>query len=451
MARPKNPGNSGRFEYLFKYEIREDSDLYPSNYLCMKKLGKPVLKNTEKIDAIARAISGEDPMPKLDFDNTEIAFSHLSDQELKKAAWLFGLMNKHWLVGIGSKLGIAAIRLHLPFVESIVKSTIYNQFCGGTTLLECQKTIDQLQTKNTLTILDYGAEGKLTEEDFNQTMNETIRAIDFAAHNSAVPVVSTKVSGLARFGLLERMGKGVSLTDGEREEYQHVLKRLDAICHVARDRGVGIFFDAEESWIQNAIDFLVNSMMSRYNKENVIVYNTFQMYRSDRLKYLRESYEVAKKTGYKLGAKLVRGAYMEKERLRAKEMGYPSPILPDKQAVDAAFDEAVRFCVELYEDIASCNASHNQESLRLQAELIAKNKLPKAHPHLNFCQLYGMSDNLTFNLSAAGYNVAKYVPYGPVRDVVPYLIRRAEENSSVTGDMGREYALVHREMKRRGI
>lgn len=417
----------------------------------MKKEGKPVRKNSERMEAVAKAFSSDPAMPSIDFENTEIAFAHLSDKELKKAAWLFGLMNKHWLVGIGSKLGIAAIRLHLPFVESIVKNTIYEQFCGGTTLLECQPTINRLEGRNTFTILDYGAEGKTTEEDFNLTMNETIRAIEFASQQKAIPVVSTKISGMARNGLLEVMGKGVALTEKQRQEYQHVLKRLDAICHVARDRKVGIFFDAEESWYQDAIDYLVNSMMSRYNQEEVVVYNTFQMYRSDRLKFLRESYEVARRTGYKLGAKLVRGAYMDKERDRAQEQGYPSPILPDKQAVDAAFNEAVRFCVEHYEDIGSCNASHNLESAMLQAELIAANNLPKAHAHLNFCQLYGMSDNLTFNLAQAGYNVAKYVPYGPVRDVVPYLIRRAQENSSVTGDMGREYALVHKEMKRRGL
>ena len=400
---------------------------------------------------MAKAFSGEDSMPDLDFGNTEIAFSHLSDKELKKVAWLFGLMNKHWLVGIGSKLGIAAIRLHLPFVESIVKNTIYEQFCGGTTLLECLPNINRLAASNTLTILDYGAEGKTTEEDFNLTMNEIIRAIEFAAQNKTMPVVTTKITGMARNELLEIMGKGIALTEKQRQEYQNVLKRLDAICHVARDRKVGVFFDAEESWYQDAIDYLVNSMMSRYNQEKVVVYNTFQMYRSDRLKYLRESYEVAKRTGYKLGAKLVRGAYLEKERDRAADQSYPSPILPDKPAVDAAFNEGIRFCVEHYQDIASCNASHNQESAMLQAELIAKHKIPKDHPHLNFCQLYGMSDNLTFNLAAAGYNVAKYMPYGPVRDVVPYLIRRAQENTSVTGDMARENALVHKEMKRRGL
>jgi len=438
MLRRKDPGNFGKHKTFV-------------NVLPMKKAGKPVPDNIKKMEAVAKAFSGEGAMPALDFDNTEIAFAHFSDKELKKAAWLFGLMNKHWLVGIGSKLGIAAIRLHLPFIESIVKKTIFHQFCGGTTLLECQKTIDKLMERNTFTILDYGAEGKLTEEDFNLTMNETIRAIDFASQNDGVPVVSTKISGMARFGLLEAMGEGVPLTDSQRDEYQNVLKRLDSICHVARDRGVSVFFDAEESWVQNAIDYLVNSMMSRYNQENVVVYNTFQMYRSDRLKFLRESFEVAKRTGYKLGAKLVRGAYMEKERERALDKNYPSPILPDKAAVDAAFNEAVRFCMEHYKDIASCNASHNRESTLLQAELIARNNLPKAHSHLNFCQLYGMSDNLTFNLAAAGYNVAKYVPYGPVREVVPYLIRRAQENTSVSGDMGREYELVFHELKRRGL
>lgn len=387
----------------------------------------------------------------LDFDNTEVAFAIKSDQELKKAAWLFGLMNKHWLVGIGSKVGIAAIKLHLPFVESIVKHTIFEQFCGGTTLEECSKTIEKLYGHKVQTILDYGAEGKEREEDFDRTMEETIRAVKFAATHASVPVVSSKVSGLARNGLLEAAQRETPLSAEEQAEYERLADRMDAICRVAAEQGVSIYFDAEETWIQTSISRLVRKMMKRYNRQKPVVYDTFQLYRTDHLDYLRSSYEEARREGYILGAKLVRGAYMEKERDRAAEMGYPSPIHPDKETTDRAYDEAVRFCVDHYETMGSSNASHNARSNRLQAELIVERGIPRNHPHLNFCQLYGMSDNLSFNLAEAGFNVAKYVPYGPVKEVVPYLIRRAQENTSVTGDMTREHSLVSREMRRRGL
>lgn len=404
----------------------------------------------DRTKAIAQAMVGEEVL-ELNFSNTEIAFAHKTDAQLKKAEWLFGLMNKAWLVSLGAKLGLKAIQMRLPFVETIVKNTIFAQFCGGTTLLEAMPAIEQLAKFNTLAILDYGAEAKVTEDDFNQTMKETIRSIEFAKRNDNIPVVSAKISGIARFGLLENLQQGAPFTPATRQEYKVVLKRMDAICHVACTQGVGVFFDAEESWIQDSIDHLVTVMMRRYNREKVVVYNTFQLYRHDRLQFLFDSYEMAKRGGYKLGAKMVRGAYMEKERERAAEMGYPSPIQPNKAATDDAFNTAIRFCVDHYEEIGSCNASHNADSARLQAELIVEKEIPRNHPHLNFCQLYGMSDHLTFNLAKAGFNVAKYVVYGQVKEVVPYLIRRAQENSSVTGDMSRELALVTKEVKRRGL
>lgn len=416
----------------------------------MEHLGKPVPVKLQELERIVRETMGT-TTADLDFNNTKIAFAGKSDEDLKKAAWLFGLMNKYWLVGIGSKVGLAAIRMHLPFVEAIVKNTIFHQFCGGTTLLETQKTIDHLSKYKTQSILDYGAEGKETERDFNHTMNETIRAIEFAAQNEHVPVVSTKLTGMARFELLEKMQRTDKLTQEEIAEYRIVLKRVDAVCHVASQKKVGLFIDAEETWIQDSIDRIVNMMMKRYNQKRAIVFNTFQMYRTDRLDYLKESLEHARQNDYVFGAKLVRGAYMEKERDRAEEMGYPSPIHVDKEATDRSYNDGIRFCVEHFEEMASCNASHNAESNMLQAKLIEAAGIPRNHPHLNFSQLYGMSDNITFNLAEAGYNVAKYVPYGPVREVVPYLIRRAEENSSVTGDMSREYALVVKELRRRGI
>lgn len=387
----------------------------------------------------------------VDFSNTEIAFSTKSDDELKKAAWLFKLMGQKWLVDIGAPLGMHAVKWRLPFAASLVKKTIFAQFVGGTTLLECQPTINKLYSFNTQTILDYGAEAKHTEQDFNHTMRETIRAIEFGATNESVPIVSSKISGLARFALLEKVQKGGALDDDETIEYNNVLKRLDSICYTASEKGVAVFFDAEESWIQDTIDDLVDTMMERYNKKKVSVYNTYQLYRHDRLQFLKDSHKRAEEKGYILGAKLVRGAYMEKERDRAEEMGYPSPIQPDKAATDRDYNKAVRFCVKNYKTIASANATHNMESCMLQAKLIAEAGISKDHPHLNFCQLYGMSDQITFNLADAGYNVAKYVPYGAVREVVPYLVRRAQENSSVTGDMGRELKMVMTEMERRGL
>ncbi|MCP3932828.1 MAG: proline dehydrogenase [Bacteroidetes bacterium] len=360
-------------------------------------------------------------------------------------------MNKPWLVGIGSKIGVAAIKMHLPFIEYAVKNTIFQQFCGGTTLLESQKSIDKLYEYNVLTILDYGAEHKESEQDFNKVMNETIRAIEFAGSNKSVPVVSSKITGLARFELMESIQNGVPLTKETRYEYRNVLKRLDAISNTASVNGVGVSYDAEESWIQDTIDHMVNVMMERYNKERVVVYNTYQLYRTERLQYLMDSFSVAEKEGFLLGAKLVRGAYLEKERERAMHKGYPSPVFDTKEETDDAYNTSVRFCVDNYEKVYLINASHNAESNLLQAELMIEKNIPKNHPHLSFSQLLGMSDNLTFNLANAGFNVSKYVPYGKVKEVVPYLIRRAQENSAVTGDMSREYKMVLNELKRRRL
>ncbi len=361
------------------------------------------------------------------------------------------MMNREGLVNFGSKMGLKALHWNLPFVEKIIKSTIFEQFCGGTSLPESQSTINLLYDNNTLTILDYGAEAKSTEQDFNRTMSETINAIDFAATNKSVPVVSSKITGMCRFALLEKFQNGEEFIESENKEWDRAMKRVDAVCAHAAYKKVGVFFDAEESWIQDSIDYFVNLMMAKYNKTRVYIYNTYQMYRHDRLQYLMDSFDNAKRDGYLLGAKLVRGAYMEKERKRAEEKGYDSPIQPDKQATDGDYNAALQFCLENYKDIASCNATHNEFSCHFQVEYIHQAGLPKEHPHINFCQLYGMSDNLTFNLANGGYNAAKYLPYGPLRDVIPYLIRRAQENTAVSGDMSREYEMIVREVKRRGM
>ena len=358
-------------------------------------------------------------------------------------------MNKPWLVKYGSKLALFAIEYRLPFAERIVKNTVFAQFVGGTTLLDSQRNIDHLAQFNVLTVLDYGAEGKESEQDFNYTMNENLRAIDFASRSKHIPVVSSKITGLARFGLLERIQSATTLSREELSEYRNVLKRIDAICYHAAQKGVSVFLDAEESWIQDTIDHLVWLMMRRYNRERVVVYNTFQMYRHDRLQFLIESYDRSRQAGFLLGAKLVRGAYMEKERQRAAELGYPSPINPDKNSTDDHYNTGVRFCLDHIQHIALCNASHNAESALLQAELMEKKGIPHNHPNIMFSQLFGMSDNVTFNLARAGFRVSKYVPYGQVQDVIPYLIRRAQENTSVTGDAGRELQLILREVRRR--
>jgi proline dehydrogenase len=387
----------------------------------------------------------------VDFTNTEIAFSDRSNKELRMTARLFQLMNSPFLVSLGSNLGLASVKLRLPFAESIIKKTIYTQFCGGVNLMDSQSVIDRLFRQDVLTILDYGAERKELEEEFDETLAETLKAIDFAASNESVPCVSSKITGLAGMDLLEKIQSKAVLTTGEQHNYDRLLQRLETLGAKASDLGVGVFIDAEESWIQGPIDQMVEDMMRTFNQTKVIIYNTYQMYRHDSLEALYKSFDKANSGGYKLGAKLVRGAYMEKERDRAEEMGYPSPIHADKESVDQDYDKGVTFCVENYQTVASCNASHNLESNLLQAELIDKMGIVKNHPHLNFCQLYGMSDNITFNLASKGYNVAKYLPYGPVKEVMPYLIRRARENTSITGDVSRELNLLSQEMKRRGM
>ena len=387
----------------------------------------------------------------IDFTNTEIAFSTKTDKELKKMSFLFTMMNKSALVNIASKLGLLAFKLRLPFVDYAVRHTIFQQFCGGENLLDCQKDIDTLYKHNALTILDYGAEGKSNEEDLNKVMEETIRAIEFAASNVSVPVISTKITGLVDNSILEKLQSEEKLTSNEQKDYEKLLERVDNIFSKAHELSVGIFVDAEESWLQNPIDKLTLDMMTKYNHDKVIVYNTYQLYRHDKLAKLKSDHQKTTEGGFLFGAKLVRGAYMEKERERAKQMGYESPIQPDKESTDRDFDLGIEYCVKNYKTIASCCASHNVESNRKQAVLIDKLGLDREHPHFNFCQLYGMSDYITFNIGEAGYNVAKYVPYGPIRDVVPYLIRRAQENSSVTGEMSRELSLIKSEVKRRRI
>lgn len=400
-------------------------------------------------------LSSENTLPSnnIDFQNTAVSFAHLNDSELQQMAWLFRMMNNPTLVRLGSAWAVRLLDMGFPFVEKIVQQTIYKQFCGGTTLLNALPTIQKLAKHQVQTILDYGVEAKESETDFNMTMTENIRALEFAHHSAKdnIPFIGIKITGLCRFNLLQKIQANTPLTAEDNEAYQHAFKRIDAICYKAREKGVSVMIDAEESWIQDAIDRIADEMMRRYNTKSAIVFNTFQMYRHDRLHFLKLSYEKSLKKSYFLGAKLVRGAYMEKERKRAAEQGYPTPINPDKVATDKLYNDALVFCANHYDRIAVCNATHNALSSLLLVSLMTELHIEPAHPHFWFCQLYGMSDNLTFNLAAQGYHVAKYLPYGKVHDVVPYLVRRAQENATVTGDMSREYALISKELKRRNI
>lgn len=392
-----------------------------------------------------------EPLPNLDFGNTEIAFAFKSDKELKKTTWLFHLMNNHNLVKIFSTLGLWAIKLHLPFTKTVIRNTIFEQFIGGETLLDSQKTIDKLYEYDILTILDYGAEGKSTEDDHNAVLAETLRAIEWAASNNSVPIVSTKLTGMVDNIVLEKLHKKEELNEGDRRNYTLLQERLNAICEKAFDLNVGVFVDAEESWLQDPIDSLVMEMMAKFNKDRITVYNTYQMYNVSKLDHLKRDHKVCNDNGVLFGAKLVRGAYMDKERERAKTLGYPDPIQPSKIATDTAFNDGIAYCINHHKTIAVCCASHNAQSNLLLAKMMEDLVLPKDHPHSLFCQLYGMSDTITFNLADAGYNAAKYVVYGPIKDVIPYLIRRTEENTSVTGEMGRELEFLNKEMKRRAL
>lgn len=389
-----------------------------------------------------------DSSPLIDLNDVAVALGRKSDAELRRMEWLFGQMNRRWLVNIGSTFTLLALRLRLP-VEGIIRRTVFQQFCGGTNLDECARTAAELGKHGVLTVLDYGAEGKQCDADFDKTAGEFVRALQFAAAQPSVPIISCKVTGLTPFSLLEKISSGAPLSESDKTAYRKAFDRLDGVCAQAERSGVGLFIDAEESWIQDAIDQMTNEMMERYNRSSVVVYNTFQLYRHDRLDYLKKSYLQAQEKGYLLGAKLVRGAYMEKERARADKLSYHSPIQPNKTICDRDYDSAVVFCVQHHDKIGSCLASHNAKSTLLQVELMQQLGIAKDHPHLSFCQLYGMSDNLTFNLAKAGYRVAKYVPYGPVRDVVPYLIRRARENSATGNEVSRELQLIRKEIARR--
>jgi proline dehydrogenase len=382
------------------------------------------------------------------FDNTEIAFKSKSNNDLKRSYLLFKTLSHNSLVKTGGVLTQLSLRVRIP-INWIVKPTIYKQFVGGETLEECTPVVDMLAKHNVKAILDYSVEGKESPEDIEAAMKETIRSIKNAAVHDNIPFAVFKPTAFTTSTVLEKVSAGAELTEEEEKEAENFRQRINTLCKTAHENNVPILIDAEDSWYQNFIDEVVNAMMAKYNKERAIVFNTFQMYRHDRLAFLKKSYEMALEGNYFLGAKFVRGAYMEKERERAEKMGYPSPIQPDKESTDRDYNAALKFCIDHIENLSVFNGTHNEYSSAYLAELMEEKKLAKDDPRVWFSQLYGMSDHISFNLGHMGYNVAKYLPYGPVKHVIPYLIRRAEENTSVKGQTGRELSLIMKEMKRR--
>ncbi len=402
----------------------------------------------------------------ISFDNTEYAFAYKPTPELKKAHFLFSSMGSPLLLNLGLRLMPTAIKWNIPFTNSIIRSTIFQQFVGGETLEETALVADKLEQYKVQVILDYGVEGGADgETGFDAATKEFIKVIDYAATQANIPFMSIKVTGFVRFGLLEKLDAAMNdlegtlinryqeaihlLTSEEKSEWERVTKRLQQICEAGQQKNIGVLVDAEETWIQDPVDAITMLMMDQFNKTKAVVYNTIQLYRHDRLVFLKQSETAAAERNFILAVKIVRGAYMEKERKRAAEMGYPSPIQADKTSTDDDYNQAVQFCIEHLHHVAVIIASHNEQSNLLATSLLDQHQIPHHHSGVHFSQLYGMSDNITFNLAKDGFGVSKYLPFGPIKDVVPYLMRRAQENSSVAGQTGRELGLIEKELKRR--
>ena len=384
------------------------------------------------------------------FNNTEVAFALKSDSELERAYFLFKLIESQPLVRIGTAVTNFALKAHLP-VEGLIRSTVFDHFCGGVNENDCLSVVDKMFTKGVSSVLDYSVEGKEEEAQFDAALEMTLKTIEFAKERNAIPFAVFKPTGFGRFALYQKIGEGKALTNEEQEEWNRVVARFEKVCQIAHEKDVALLIDGEESWMQDAADELVAQMMQKYNQEKAIVFNTLQMYRWDRLDYLKKLHERAKVEGFYIGMKLVRGAYMEKENARAQEKGYKSPICVSKQATDENYDAAVLYMVENIDKMAIFAGTHNEQSSYTLMQLMQEKGIVKNDNRIWFGQLYGMSDNISYNLASHGYNVAKYLPFGPVRDVMPYLIRRAEENTSVAGQTSRELTLIKKEKERRKL
>ncbi len=385
---------------------------------------------------------------KIDFSNTEVAFKSKSLTELRQSYFLFKTLSHPFLVNSGKAITKLSFRMGLP-VRGVIKATVYEHFVGGESIEECNPAIMRLLENKVNTILDYSVEGKESEADFDRTMNTTIKTIEVSKTHVGIPLTVFKPTGVGRFALYEKVNRKETLSAQEEAEWERVVNRFYTIAQAAYDAGTPVMVDAEESWIQDCIDDLVQELMMKYNTVSPMVYNTLQMYRWDRIEYLKNAWSHADRHGYKMGMKIVRGAYMEKERDRALQHGYTDPIQPSKEATDHDYNQALSFILDHIDTISVVAGTHNEESSQLLVDLMSERGLSIDDHRIWFAQLYGMSDHISFNLAHQGYNVVKYVPFGPVQDVMPYLFRRAEENTSVAGQTGRELTLIDKELNRR--
>lgn len=383
------------------------------------------------------------------FNNTQLAFADKTDAQLRKAFWMFKLIEQPALTKIGTNFLNFAVHNNLPFAGSVVKNTMFEQFCGGETREESMKVVIKMFKRGVGSIFDYSIEGKEDEATFDAVCQEIKDIIKFSVGNPAIPFIVFKPTAFGRIDLYERVGKNLELTTSQKEEWERVVRRFDEVCQLCFDNNKKVMVDAEESWMQDAADDLVEKMMEKYNQEQPIVWNTIQMYRTMRIEYMQENLNRAKEKGYFIGYKIVRGAYMEKERSRAELMNYPDPIQPNKAASDQNYNDGIDFVLANLDKVSAFFGTHNETSTELVMDKMKAKNLENSDKRIYFGQLYGMSDNITYYLADKKYNVAKYLPYGPVKDVVPYLTRRAQENTSVAGQTGRELSLIEKEMERR--
>ena len=386
----------------------------------------------------------------VDFNNTEIAFHLKSDSDLERAYFLFKMISIEPLVRIGTAATNFALKAHLP-VEGLIRSTVFDHFCGGVNEEDCVPTIDKMYASKVYSVLDYSVEGKDEEHKFDFALETILKLIEFSKDKAALPIAVFKPSAFGRFDLYQKVSERKKLSSDENAEWDRIKTRFEKVCSLGKLNNVKILIDAEESWIQDAVDDLILELMQTFNTDALIVYSTLQTYRWDRLDYLKEIHAKAKQNNFKLGFKVVRGAYMEKERRRAKELGYKSPICDTKEITDALFNDTITFILSNLDSIHLFIGTHNEESSQLALELMGASNISNNDSRVWFGQLYGMSDHISYNLAEQGYNVAKYVPFGPVKDVMPYLIRRAEENTSVAGQTSRELSLIKKEKRRRNV
>lgn len=391
-----------------------------------------------------------EPIVAVDFSHLEKAFQSRSDKELKRVYQLYRAIDSPFLTRIGTPLLKAAFALRLP-VTGFVRKTLFSLFCGGVSLVDSVHSMQELGKYNVRTILDYAVEGEKSEKGFDATYKQLKKTILHAGQHPEVAFIACKMTGIANFDLMAKKQSGKTLSAAEIEAFDRIRARIDDLCATAVEQKKLLTIDAEESWIQDTVDGLAEEMMEKYNREYPYIYTTAQLYRHDRLPYLRELVERSKEKGYQMAVKLVRGAYMERERERAEEMGYPDPIQPDKASTDRDFDAAQALCIEHIDHVAVCSGTHNEESSQYLVRLMNEKGVAPDNERVWFSQLYGMSDNITFTLADAGFNAAKYLPYGPVKAVMPYLLRRAEENTAIAGQAGREVQLIRRELERRGL